>query len=257
MNILICFKVGPDLDKVADSDWGEVCRNPGADLSYAGRVLGCFDESALEVALRLKEAGDALGQPVRCTALTLGQKPPAPVWQSLYAAGLDEVVVAEGDHHEFRPGAVALELAAYAKENAFDLILTGRQAGLGDTATVPYLLGELLGLPVLGDAELVTLDTAGLRVTRTTHRGRERLTVQPPLVVSIGNSPAAALRAVTLRSKLAAAKRQVTAYPAQPLDWDCPTLHREEVLTQCSYWEGEPAELAARVADTYMGEVRG
>ncbi len=259
MKILVCFKVGPDLEQVADSDWAGF--GPGTDLAYAGQTLGCFDESALEMALRLKSACLAEGLDAHCTALTVGQNPPAAVWQTLYAAGFDCVAAAEtaGGKLEFQPVQVAGVLAGYARDRAFDLILTGRQTGLGDTASVPFLLAEALGMPVLGEAELVELRPPHLAVTLATRLGRERLTVRPPLTVAIGNSPVSALRAVTLRSKLAAAKRRVEVFPVMGLTGECggPILGWEPADARCIFWAADsPAELAARVANELMGEVR-
>jgi len=258
MKILVCFKVGPDLEKVTDSDWAGF--GPGADLAYAGQTLGCFDESALEIALRLKSACLTQGLSAHCTALTVGRIPPTAVWQTLYAAGFDCVAAAEtaGGKLEFQPAQVAGVLAGYARDRAFDLILTGRQTGLGDTASVPFLLAEALGMPVLGEAELVELRPPHLAVTLAARLGRERLTVRPPLTVAIGNSPVSALRAVTLRSKLAAAKRRVEVFPAVglPEQFDSPILGWQPADTRCTFWTGgSPAELAARVANDLMGEV--
>lgn len=248
MNILVCFKTGPDLDRVVEQDWEQF--SPTADLAYAGRILGCFDESALEIALRLRDSLVAEGRTAVCTALTVGQKPPQAIWQSLLAAGFDHLEVVETESGEFAPGWVAQQLADVIRQGSYDLVLTGRQAGLADTGTVPFLLAEALGIPAIGEGEAVSLHPQGVTILHKTDLGRQETVVALPAVVAIGNSPAAALRAVTLRAKLAAAKRTVAIRPADPAPHVVPQLVYDPPGKVCTYLAAEsPAHGAQLLAD--------
>lgn len=243
MKLLVCYKVGPDLDKVVDEDWEGFTTD--TDLSYANRIINCFDESALEIALRLKEMFMQEGQPVECCALTAGKAPPAAVSQTLFAAGFDQVAVIKSNLTDFAPTWTASELAAYAGQGGYDLVLTGRQAGLADTGSVPFLLAEALGFPVVGEVETVSAHPHGITVVHNTDSGHEQLTLRLPAVLAIGNSPVAALRAVTLRAKLAAAKRQITdCQPQNPTGSPpAPTLTYEKRAYNCRFITGrEPQE---------------
>ena len=56
MRILVAFKVTPDYEALRDADWARVAASDAAGTRYVRRVLNVFDESALELALRLRDA---------------------------------------------------------------------------------------------------------------------------------------------------------------------------------------------------------
>ena len=70
MKILVCFKVVPEPDRILPEDFQPFRRD--MDLSYAGLDFSCFDSSALETALELKQQILEQGTEVSCSALTLG-----------------------------------------------------------------------------------------------------------------------------------------------------------------------------------------
>lgn len=254
MNILVCFKITPDLEKIVEADWQDFSLD--TDLRYASQVLNCFDESALETALRLKEQLAGAGKASRCTALTLGHAPSPSVWQTLYAAGFDEVKVLEAEAAEFAPAQVAQQLAKGAE--GYDLIFTGRQSPMGDTASVPFLLAEMLGIPAVPEAETVQMEGEDLAIECAVDEGRARLLMAPPVIVAVGNSPVAALRAVTLRSKLQAAQKQVESAPAQLMSrGKAFTLSAPQARGQCEWWPAEDTALAAARLREYLGGGEG
>ena len=91
MNILCCFKISPDYDKVVEKDWAAVGSN-GPDTSYVPRGPGCYDEAALELALRLRDGANARGEAVRVTAATAADTAPAAFARQLYALGVTDAV---------------------------------------------------------------------------------------------------------------------------------------------------------------------
>jgi electron transfer flavoprotein alpha/beta subunit len=205
MKIAVCFKVLPDFDQVVDEDWDRFSLS--ADLGYVKRIFGCFDEIALETALRLRSAWEALGKKTECTALTAGPLPSS-LCKTLFAAGFDRVLdlsdAFSGRSPEFRPRYTAAVLGDYLGSAPYDLILAGRQAGYADTGTVPLLLAESLGIPVITEAGEINPCEEGVEVMRTTDTGRERLRVRLPVLAVLGNGPVPALRGVTLRALMAA-----------------------------------------------------
>jgi electron transfer flavoprotein beta subunit len=220
MKIAVCFKAVPDFDQVVDEDWDHFDLSGG--LEYVKRVFGCFDESALETALRLRSAWEGGGGKTECTALTAAALPP-PLCKTLFAAGFDRVLDLSGPlagespafSTEFRPQRIAAVLGSCLGPAGYDLILTGRQTGYADTGTVPLLLAEILGIPVLTGVEEILPCAGGIEVRRITEAGRERLQVRPPLLAALGNSPVSALRAATLSARMAASKRSAEG-PAFP-----------------------------------------
>ena len=53
--ILACFKVTDDFDSLMPAEW-ENLGTGAPDTSYVKRLLGCFDEAALECALETPDA---------------------------------------------------------------------------------------------------------------------------------------------------------------------------------------------------------
>jgi electron transfer flavoprotein beta subunit len=93
MKIAVCFKVLPDFDQVVEADWDAF--NLAAGWAYVKRVFGCFDESALETALRLRSAWTDAGEAAECTAVTAAPLP-SPLCKTLFAAGFDRVADLSG-----------------------------------------------------------------------------------------------------------------------------------------------------------------
>ena len=205
MKIAVCFKVVPDFDQVIEADWDNFSLS--ADLKYVRRIFGCFDESALETALRLRSAWEELGEKTECTAITAVPLP-SPLCKTLFAAGFDRVLDLSGAScGEFGSRHTAALLGSCLGPVSYDLILAGRQAGYADTGTIPLFLAEILNIPAVTEAGEITPCSGGVEVKRTSDTGRERLRLRLPLLVVVGNSPVSALRAVTLNARMAASKR--------------------------------------------------
>jgi electron transfer flavoprotein beta subunit len=118
------------------------------------------------------------------------------------------VSTANAGFFEFQPRRIAAVLGSCLGSAGYDLVLAGSQAGWADTGAVPLLLAEILGIPVITGAGEIGPCTGGIEVTRTSSAGRERLRVRLPLLVTLGNGPVAALRAVTLQERMAASRRE-------------------------------------------------
>jgi len=204
MRILVCFKVLPCWEKVLESDWEHFA--PGTDISYAGTAFNCLDEAALELALRIREQAAKRGEAALCTAATVGKIPSAPLIETLYAAGFDEVAVLEDDRADFDPGLVSSRLSDYLKERSFDLIICGPYSGMADTGAVPFLLAARLGLPTLAGARELSLGEKGIEAVIPDEKGLWLRCVRLPALVSVDGS-SAVLRAVSLRARLNAKER--------------------------------------------------
>jgi electron transfer flavoprotein beta subunit len=238
MRILVCFKTGPEIEQVVDADWE--CFSPSAELGYVRKTFCCFDETALETALRLKDSGRG---GIQCAALTLGNLP-APLCKTLFAAGFDDVFAASSSSPEFCPEETASALGRFIAGGNWDLILAGRQAGYADTGMVPLLLAELLGLPAITEAETVSLldgdsGLSMLSIERSDGNGRERIAVRLPALVVMGNSPVSVLRAVTLAARLQAANRAPELIPFD-ISRECPEPRfvRELPRKTCRFLDG-------------------
>jgi len=218
MRILVCFKVTPDYEALRDADW---VAGPGDAVRsrYVRRVLNCFDESALELALRLRETltqGDAAAG---LGALSVGGHETEPFFATLYALGYERAARIEpGAALDYAPAATAALIAGYARRvDRSDLLLLGSRCGPGDSGTVPFLVAEELGWPCLTQVtDVEPTGDEGLRVTCAADDGRLGLTVRPPCVLAIGNALVSHLRVPTLTERLA--RRELRADVLTPGD---------------------------------------
>ncbi|MDR1126962.1 MAG: hypothetical protein LBL06_02415 [Treponema sp.] len=248
MKIVVCFKAVPEFDQVVDEDWNSF--HPTADWGYVKRIFGCFDESALETALRLRSAWQEYNEEPECTALTASPLP-SPLCKTLFATGFDRVVdlwsglcgETPTTSLEFQPRQTAALLADYLSSAGYDLILAGRQAGYADTGTVPLLLAEMLGIPVItGIEEIAPCGGGAVEIKRVSDTARERLKVRLPVIVTLGNSPVSALRAVTLSARMSASKRNAET-PTVSLPHETtaalPCFSLERVRKTCRFFSVE------------------
>ena len=208
LRILVAFKVTPDFEALRDADWAALATG-GGDTRYVRRVLNCFDESALELALRLRRDLATTGVPTTLAALSVGGREVDPFLATLRALGYERVTRIEpgsaADALDFAPGAVATLIAAYARRiGPTDLVLLGTRSGPGDGGTVPVRVACALDLPCLTEVtELGALADGRVRVARATDDGLLRLTLNGPCVLAVGNAVVSCLSAPTLKERLA------------------------------------------------------
>lgn len=230
MKILACVKASPDWDKVLETDWANFA--PEEDILYAETVFNCFDESALELALRLKESALAVGEECVCNVATVGRDLSAPLAETLFAVGFDDVTVLEAAC-EYNSREVANHLAVYAQREGCDVIITGSQAGRADTGTVPLWLARRLGLTPLCEICDLAFDEDGLRVQQLQTDGLWERRITTPALLLVGNSPAV-LRAVSLRTRLQAKGKRAQLQPMDVADTPQPRLILPERGRVCS-----------------------
>jgi len=211
VRILVCFKVTPDYEALRASDWAGATAD-GVETRYVRHVLNCFDESALELALRARESLAVLGVAASLDALTIGGREVEPHLATVHALGYERAVRVHVEHPlDFAPGVTASLIAGYLrKSGGCDLLLLGTRTGPGDGGTVPFRVAEHLGLPCLSQVTAVEpLDGRRLRVSRAVDGGLEHATVSLPCVVAVGNAIVSHLRVPTLSDRLAAKARPV------------------------------------------------
>jgi electron transfer flavoprotein beta subunit len=79
---------------------------------------------------------------------------------------------------------VAEQIAAYAKDQGFDLILTGRESIDYNGGQVAGLLGEMLGIPSVNVVTKIDVENGVATMERDIDGGREKLSCKLPLVAS-------------------------------------------------------------------------
>ncbi len=257
--ILACFKVTDDFDSLMPAEW-ENLGTGAPDTSYVKRLLGCFDEAALENALLFGDALRALGEEVELTALTLDPGYSDHIVKNLPAIGFARVVCLEsGADLRFAPEETARLLSEFIKENGpYDAVFAGQQAPPYNSGLVPYFLAARLGLHCLANVRVLAPEGGGVTVLQEADGGGTlRRRAELPLLFVVGNAERSYLRVPTLREKLATkgfAPERRAAEAGAPALAPC-ALERESVERSCEMIEGGTAEEQARALyDAYLKE---
>jgi electron transfer flavoprotein beta subunit len=173
MKILVCISNVPDTTtKVTFTDNNTKFNTQGVQF-----IINPYDELALTRALELTEkAGGTV------TTVTVGLADTEPTIRKGLAIGAHEAVRinAEPTDAYF----VAEQIAAYAKAEQFDLILTGRESIDHNGGLVCGLLGEMLGMPSVNVITKLDIDNGVATLIRDIDGGKETLTCKLPLVAS-------------------------------------------------------------------------
>lgn len=139
MKILVCIKQVPDMESKFQSngtgDW-----YAETDLAYR---MNEYDEYAVEQAVQLKEQ---LGNDPDVTVLSIGPDRVGEPIKKALAMGCDRAVhIQDPTPHTKDPWQIASIIAAFAKDQGFDLIFTGMQSQDRGSAQVGAMIAEDLG----------------------------------------------------------------------------------------------------------------
>jgi len=202
MNVLVSFKVVPDLDLLSGNDW-TVDGNCQVETRFVKKMINPYDESALELALKLADQAGNAGFSIDLSALTIADSGSDLTLKSLRALGYRQAIrIAEEDDLRFAPEKVAALITAYARQrDDFNLIFMGRQSGVGDNAKTPLVAAELLGWPCITQVTGVTMISQHtLQVSAISDQGLVTRTIKTPCLLAVGNAPFSYLRVPTLRA---------------------------------------------------------
>lgn len=259
MHIIVCVKQVPDPEGpqscfVINKETNRV------EPRGIPPVLNTFDESALEAALRIKDAG---GEEVKITILTMGHKISKNVMLKALAPGADELIQVEDE--SFAPGnldshGTARALAeAIKKVGEIDLVLVGRQAADWNAGQVGIALALKLGFPVVTLASTMEFQDGSLLAERALLDRHEKVKCSLPAVVMV-SSEIGVLRYPSLLQIKAAKKKPAVAWSAGDIGFDAQAavnrivvrrLYEPELRNRdCVMIDGEsPEEVGSRLAE--------
>ncbi len=228
LRIVVGFKVTPDYEALRPSDWARAAdggpggRPRGPETRYVRRILGPFDEAALELALRLRDTRAGRGLETSLAGFSVAGREADPFLKTLQALGFERAARVEaGAELDFAPAATAALVAAGAQRLGGDVLLLGSRSGPGDSGVVPFLVAETLGWPCLTQVtELEPAEPGRLGVTFTTDAGPVRATIAAPCVLAVGNALVSMLRVPTLKDRLATKDEPVIVASAADLGVD-------------------------------------
>lgn len=171
MKILVC------ISNVPDTTTKITFTGDNTEFNQAGVqfVLNPYDEIALSRAIELTE-----GNGGTVTVINVGEAITEPTIRKALAIGATDAVrinaVAKDAFF------VASQIAAYAKTQNYDMILTGRESIDYNGAKVAAMLGELLDIPSVSIIKKLDIEGTTAIVEREIEGGKEVLSIPFPFV---------------------------------------------------------------------------
>jgi electron transfer flavoprotein beta subunit len=174
MKLLVCVSKTPDTTtKISfNADQTEL------DTNGVQYIMNPYDEwYALVRALELKEA-----QGGSVTILNVGPASNDAIIRKGLAIGADEAV-----RIDLEPGSslnVAKQIAAYAREQGFDIVFFGKETIDYNGSEVSAMTAELLDMPFVSYALHMDMDGSTATIKREIEGGTETVEVDTPFVIS-------------------------------------------------------------------------
>jgi electron transfer flavoprotein beta subunit len=174
MKILVCISKAPDTtSKIAFTD-----NNTRFEENNVQYIVNPYDEwYALVRALELKESGGG-----HVTIITVGSATDDAVIRKALAIGADDAVRIDAEPSDAY--FTAFQVAEYAKNNGFDLVLTGKETINYNGSQVGGMIAELLDVPFISLATKLDVNQGNLSLQREVAGGVELVEVQVPAVIS-------------------------------------------------------------------------
>ncbi len=227
MKILVCISKTPDTTaKIAFTDNNTKFATDGVQW-----IINPYDEwYALVRAIELKEKDAATA----IHLVTVGGADSEPIIRKALALGGDEAIRinAEGGDGYY----IAAQIAAIAKDGAYDLVLTGKETIDHNGSAVGGMLSELLDMPYISLATKFELNGHTATVTREIEGGEEVAEVDLPLVVSCQKGMAEA-RIPNMRGIMAARTKPLKVVEPAAID----------ALTEVRAFELPPAKAGVKL----------
>jgi electron transfer flavoprotein beta subunit len=236
------------LSGIVDPKW-PLPAEPAAAAALP-RKLSPFDESALECALKLRDADPS----VRISATVVAPRVEESVLRAVASHRLDHVAgleIAETLMWDARAFS-ALLAEIVARETGADLVLLGREFGDGDDGVLAPCLAEALQWPFVGLAQEVVRIEGGWELLRERGELEERIRLPGPLLASVTNDRRNRLRHPLMKN-VAAAKKQV--FEITPADAATSAVHLQMLRERPAVRSGEPCRIIRGSIDEQAAEL--
>lgn len=174
MKLLVCVSKTPDTTtKIAFNGDSTELNTDGVQY-----IMNPYDEwYALVRALELKEAAGGT-----VTIINVGSAANDAVIRKGLAIGADEAVRIDKEGSSSLD--VAQQIAAYAKENSFDIVFFGKETIDYNGSEVGAMVAELLDMPFISYASKMEVEGNTATVTRDIEGGVEVIAVDTPFALS-------------------------------------------------------------------------
>jgi electron transfer flavoprotein beta subunit len=249
MHIVLLVKVVPDYE-VPSADFEVV---QGRAHPRYTRMIGLYDENAIELGVQLKEKCGA-----DLTILSYGLSDDVQFLRKGLAMGADRIVLVEGNSDD--PYVIAANLKeAITKQGEVDLILAGRQSSDMDRGVVPGLLAGMLDYPFVPQACTAESVEGGWKVAQLTETGKRVMKVSAKGLLSITSIPENVPRIPAVKAIFAAKKKPVEKLPeigAGKMNISEVSVKIPKMESVCELIPAEDLEEAARVLLRRLKEER-
>ncbi len=172
MNILVCISCVPDtttkINFTADQK--------SFDTQGVQFIINPNDEFGLSYAVGLQQS-----QSAKVTVVTVGDASCEPILRKCLAIGADAAIRIDASPKD--GFFVANQLAAIAKKQAYDLIITGRESIDYNGGMVGGMLASLLELPFVTHCVGMQIDGDSAKMVREIDGGKEHSAAKLPVVI--------------------------------------------------------------------------
>lgn len=173
MKILVC------ISNVPDTTTKITFTNDNTQFNTAGvqYIVNPYDEIALSRAIELCEGGKGI-----VTVINVGESATEPTIRKALAIGADDAVRVNAAPRDAY--FVAKQIAEYAKDKDFDIILTGRESIDYNGAQVAAMIGEFLDIPSISIIKKLDINGTSSTLEREIEGGKEVIAVNGKFVAS-------------------------------------------------------------------------
>jgi electron transfer flavoprotein beta subunit len=231
MKILVCISNVPDTTtKVRFAD-----NNSAFDASGVQWIINPWDELALTRALELKEG--SAGTIEKVSVINVGPPTAEPTIRKALAIGADDAVRIDAQPEDAY--SVASNIAAYIKNNPYDIILCGIDSSDYNGSLVGGMLAEFLDMPSVSSVSKLEIEGGDVKMNREIDGGTEVLSTLSPFVAVVQKGIALEPRIPSMRGIMMARKKPLNVVAAEG----------EAALTSFVSFELPPAKAACKMVD--------
>jgi electron transfer flavoprotein beta subunit len=203
MKILVAISKAPDTtSKISFTDNNTKFNEAGVQF-----IVNPYDEwYALVRGLELKEANGG-----SVTTITVGGPDADPIIRKALAIGADDAVRVDAQPKD--AFFVATQIAEYAKDKGYDLIMVGKETIDFNGSQVGGIIAGLMDLPYLPNTSKLEISGSTATIERDVQGGEEVMEAQLPAVISASKGMAEQ-RIPNMRGIMAARTKKLEVVPA-------------------------------------------
>lgn len=249
MHIAVLAKVVPDYE-VPASDFE---LTEGRAHSRYKRMIGLYDENAIETAVQLKETYGA-----KLSIISYGSTDDIAILRKAVAMGGDALHLVMGDSDD--PFVIATNLKmAIEKLEDVDLVLAGQQSADMDRGVVHGILAGLLDTPFVSQISRINFDAGRWTVSQIHENGTRELDFTGKGVLSITSIPENVPRIPVVRAIFAAKKKpveKIEGIQAQPMAVTQKAVEIPKTESVCEFLPLDDMEETSKILLSKLREER-